>query len=73
MPEVGRLLMFAGIALFVAGLALTVAARMSGLGRLPGDLQFQVGNTTIYAPFGTMIVLSILLTVVANLLLRWLR
>ncbi len=73
MPEVGRLLMFAGIALFVAGLALTVAARMPGLGRLPGDLQFQVGNTTIYAPFGTMIVLSILLTVIANLLLRWLR
>lgn len=73
MPELGRLLMLAGVALFVAGLALTYAGRIPGLGRLPGDINLQIGNTTIYAPITTMIVVSILLTVTVNLIARWLR
>lgn len=73
MPELGRILMLTGVAIFIAGLALTFVNRIPGLGRIPGDFQIQQGNFTFYAPIGAMIVLSLLLTVVINLLARWLR
>ena len=41
-----------------------------GLDRLPGDLVFKRGNFTVYFPIGFMILLSIVGTVVLNLLLR---
>ena len=37
---------------------------------LPGDITFKSGNVTVYIPLATSIVLSVILTVVVNLLLR---
>lgn len=37
------------------------------LGRMPGDLRARRGGVTFYAPLGTSLVLSIILTVVLNL------
>lgn len=73
MPELGRLLMLAGAALFMAGAALALVGRVPWLGRLPGDLQFQAGNSTVYIPLTTMIILSLVLTLVINLLGRLFR
>ena len=70
MFPLGRMLMLLGGGLFVVGLLLVVMGRIPGLGQLPGDLRFERGNTTLYIPFGTMIILSLLLTVVLNLLAR---
>lgn len=50
-----------------AGLALLLAGRL-GLERMPGDLVWQGENWTVYVPLGWMIVLSVLLTVLLNLL-----
>ena len=66
MRDVGRLLIFAGIAIVVVGLLLTLFGRL-GLGRLPGDLVFRRGNVTFYIPIVTSILLSVVLT-----LLLWL-
>ena len=41
-----------------------------GLDRLPGDLVFRRGNLTVYFPIGLMILLSIVGTIVLNVLLR---
>ena len=41
-----------------------------GLDRLPGDLVFRRGNLTVYLPVGIMILLSVVGTIVLNLLLR---
>ena len=41
-----------------------------GLDRLPGDLVFRRGNLTVYFPVGIMILLSVVGTIVLNLLLR---
>jgi hypothetical protein len=38
--------------------------------RLPGDLSFGKGNTRVYVPLGTSIVLSVVLTIVLNLFVR---
>lgn len=73
MLELSRILMIAGTALFVTGLVLSVAGRLSWFGRLPGDQHFNIGSVTVHAPFASMIVISILLTVILNLAIRWLR
>ncbi len=43
------------------------------LGRLPGDIHIEKGNTRIYFPWVTMLLLSIVLTVLVNLFKQWLR
>jgi hypothetical protein len=40
---------------------------------MPGDLVYKGDNVRVYVPIGTMIVLSILLTLVLNLILRFFR
>ena len=54
-----------GIALVVVGLASRVTG--AGPGRLPGDLRARRGPVTFYAPLGTSLLLSVILTVVLNL------
>ncbi|MBX3011785.1 MAG: DUF2905 domain-containing protein [Caldilineaceae bacterium] len=71
--EIGRVLMGLGLALFLVGVLLTFAGRIPGLGQLPGDLTVARGNLRLYAPFGTMIVLSIVLSLLLNLITRFFR
>jgi len=40
------------------------------LGRLPGDFRFQAGGVTCVFPLATAIVLSLVLTILLNLILR---
>lgn len=68
-----RLLIAAGAALMAAGVLLWLALRLPGLchlGRLPGDLLVERGGTTLYVPIVTSILLSIVLTIAVNLILR---
>jgi hypothetical protein len=58
-----RFLIFLGLALVVSGLLWPTLTKL-GLGRLPGDIAFTRGNTTIYVPIMTSIILSIVLNVV---------
>ena len=41
-----------------------------GVDRLPGDLVFRRGNFTLYFPVGLMILLSIVGTIVLNIVFR---
>jgi Protein of unknown function (DUF2905) len=59
-----RFLIFLGLALVVSGLLWPYLAKL-GIGRLPGDIAFTRGDTTIYVPIMT----SIILTIVLNVLL----
>ncbi len=71
--DIGRLLIIVGGALFAVGLMLTVSGRIFWLGNLPGDVAVERENLRVYAPFATMIVLSIILTIVLNLISRFFR
>ena len=67
----GRLLIIAGIVLLVAGIWITLGWKVPfRLGRLPGDIRFRNGNTAVYFPIVTCILLSLLLTLVLNLFRR---
>jgi hypothetical protein len=73
LTELGRWLIILGVGLLVLGLLLTVVGRVPGLGRLPGDIVIQRENFTFYMPLGTMIVVSLVLTVLINLIGRLFR
>ncbi len=71
MPALGRLLILLGIVFIGAGLVLLLAARLHlPLGRLPGDIHYRGKHTQIYFPWVTMLLLSLILTLVLNLLGR---
>jgi hypothetical protein len=44
-----------------------------GWGKLPGDIVIRGKNSTIYIPLTTCVLVSVVLTVVVNLILRFLR
>lgn len=61
--------MVAAAILFTAGAAVYLLGRAGG-GFLPGDIVVRRGNFTLLFPIVTMLVVSIVLTVVANLFFR---
>lgn len=65
----GKLLIGGAIVLLVIGALFLLLGRM-GVGRLPGDLVFRRGNATFYFPIGLMILLSVVGTIVLNLVFR---
>ncbi len=66
---IGRTLIVVGVLVVLVGIALVSGNRL-GLGRLPGDISFGRGNFRVYAPIATCVILSVVLTVLANLFLR---
>ncbi|NPV26525.1 MAG: DUF2905 domain-containing protein [Firmicutes bacterium] len=66
----GKLLLAIGGGIMILGLFLLGLGKLFNIGRLPGDIYYQKGNFTFYFPLATSIILSILLTVVLNLLSR---
>jgi hypothetical protein len=67
--QIGRLLIGAGIILVVAGV-LFILARPLHLGALPGDITVSGRGWQATLLIGTSLVLSVILTLVLNLLLR---
>jgi multisubunit Na+/H+ antiporter MnhG subunit len=65
----GKLLIGGAIVLLVLGGLFLLLGRL-GLDRLPGDLVFKRGNATFYLPIGLMILLSVVGTIVLNLVFR---
>ncbi|HEX2470123.1 MAG TPA: DUF2905 domain-containing protein [Candidatus Limnocylindrales bacterium] len=64
---VGRLLLLGGIILGVLGVILILAPNLPFIGRLPGDIRIETDNVRIYLPLGTMLIVSVVLTVLLNL------
>ncbi len=65
----GRMLLIGGGVIAFVGLLFLVFGRL-GLGRLPGDILVQRENFTFYFPLATMIIISIVLTLIFNLIRR---
>jgi hypothetical protein len=74
MGDLGKLLIFLGAVLAVAGLALLLLGRTHfPLGRLPGDIIYRGKNTTFYFPLATSILLSVVLSLLLYVVSRWRR
>jgi ABC-type enterochelin transport system permease subunit len=70
---IGRLLIIFGAILLAVGVVMVFGGKIPFLGRLPGDLVFRRDGITIFVPIVTMILISIALTVLANVISRLFR
>jgi hypothetical protein len=70
MRELGKLLAVFGGVITVLGLALWAGFGAGWLGRLPGDIRIERGNSTFYFPLITCIIISIILSLVVSLFRR---
>jgi hypothetical protein len=68
----GKMLILMGLFVLVLGLILTFAPRLRipFLGRLPGDIRIEREGFSFYFPLATCILLSVLLTLLLNLIAR---
>ena len=66
MQDIGRLLLVFGVLLALIGGALMLFGRF----HLPGDVTFRSGGVTFYIPIAASIILSIVLTLVLNVIFR---
>jgi len=74
MENLGRYLMIGGVILILIGGAVYLAARMGlPLGRLPGDIRIERENGTFYFPLASSILVSVILTLIINVILRAFR
>lgn len=66
-----RILIIIGITLLIAGGVILIAVRyFPWLGNLPGDIRYEGENFKFFFPLGTMILLSILASVILNIVIR---
>ena len=68
-PELGRFLVVIGILLVVVG-GLAMAGIRLPLGRLPGDISITGDRGGLFIPLGTMLVVSVVLTLLFSLFTR---
>lgn len=74
LTPLARTLMIAGAILLAAGGMLWFFGRLNlPLGRLPGDIHFQRGGFSCFIPLATSILLSLILTVLLNIFMRWIN
>ena len=74
MFPLARFLVILGVILVLAGgLVYLLAKAGLSLGRLPGDFRIQGSNMTCVIALGTSILLSVVLTVALNLLMKFLN
>jgi hypothetical protein len=74
MVEFGRLLVIIGLAVAFCGVVILVATHyFPWLGNLPGDFRFEGETYKVYFPLATMILISILATILLNVILRIFR
>jgi hypothetical protein len=74
MENISRYLMIGGVILILLGGLFWLGARIGlPLGRLPGDIRIVGENGAFYFPLTSSILVSVLLTIVLNLVIRFWR
>jgi hypothetical protein len=69
--QAGKYIIFFGLAIIAIGLIIYLFPNaFKWFGRLPGDIRVEKQNFRFYFPIATMILLSLLLTLILNILRR---
>lgn len=66
----GKTLIIIGGVILLAGVIVLLAGKIPFLGKLPGDISIKSKNFSIFFPIVTCIVVSIVLTLITNLIFR---
>ena len=67
---IGVFLIVAGIAMLIVGVLIYLSPNIPLLGKLPGDIRIEKDGYRFYFPLTTCIILSVILTLILNLLLK---
>jgi hypothetical protein len=74
MEQLGKILIFCGIILTIAGLIVYFAGdKLTWLGHLPGDIRIVKENMRFYFPITTMIIVSVVLSLILYIIRRFLQ
>jgi len=72
-PQTGKYIILFGLLIVVVGaIVYFFGNKLHWIGRLPGDIRVEKESFRFYFPITTMILFSILLTVIVNLIRRFL-
>ncbi|MFO7852839.1 MAG: DUF2905 domain-containing protein [Bacteroidota bacterium] len=65
----GRLFIIIGISLIIIGVIIKYAPGLvNWFGKLPGDIRIEKENSKIFIPITSMVVISLIITVIVNLI-----
>jgi hypothetical protein len=71
-PQTGKYIIILGASILVIGVLIYFFHnKLHWLGRLPGDIRIEKENFRFYFPLTTMILLSLLLTLIVNIIKRF--
>lgn len=71
--QTGKYIILAGIAVVGIGIIIYFFGNaFRWMGRLPGDVRVEGKNARFYFPIVTMIIVSIVLSIIVNLIRKWL-
>jgi len=68
--SIGKMLIYIGIVMVLVGGFFILVAKVPWFGRLPGDIVYQREGLKVYIPLATMILVSIILTLLLNIIWR---
>jgi len=72
--QTGKLIMLAGVFIFLAGMIWFFwGDKFQWVGKLPGDIRIEKENFRFYFPLTTMILVSVVISVVAILVRKFLN
>jgi uncharacterized membrane protein len=67
--SMGKWLIMAGLIIILIGLILQFApGLLKWFGHLPGDINIKRENTRVYVPITSMILISVVLTIIVNII-----
>jgi hypothetical protein len=69
----GKILLIVGGIIVILGLVLIFSQHIPFLGKLPGDIFIKKEGFSFYFPIVTLLVLSILVTIIVNVILHFLN
>lgn len=73
LEQLGKALIFIAVIVAFSGILIYLIGKGLGLGRLPGDILISRGNRKFFFPIVTSILVSVILTIIINVVLWLLR
>jgi hypothetical protein len=68
MIEIGKLIINLGIILIFVGVIILLLDKLPFVGKLPGDIYIKKEGFSFYAPLGTMLLISLILSLIFTLI-----
>jgi hypothetical protein len=68
--SLGRMILYIGVILVLIGGFFILVAKVPWFGRLPGDIVYRREGITVFIPITTMILVSLILTLLMNIVWR---